>query len=418
MAVYRYTLNPVPNTSPQQYTASLQLTDRPIYGSKRLGSHTRPMEMVGTTPPQYYPYTQPMPAYRKHYELTDHLGNVATVVTGRLLPGNGAGSDKQAEVLSAQGYEPFGMELPGRHWQSDVSRFGFQGQLKDREIAAIPFKYRMYSPDGSGFWSVDPLAKEYPWNSPYAFSENRVVDAIELEGMESMTLNDGSEVPTGPASKSYQDNLGGSDIKNYADGSSRIPSVGTLLSDKYKSGSPERNEYLKKGHQPLDDLPFKITKEVSNTTQMAPTAFGSVSKSKFSSYSKGNENPMGTELKVTTDINLGTVSATGIMAKTAGPFAITQSVSQEGIGFGFKVSGPADGFGESAYQELTIGINLNGWSIGHEVGREVGGLRGGVRTSYEPSLLGTAVAIGAGATAASTRGRSLGLLPKLMTGTP
>ena len=26
------------------------------------------------------------------------------------------------------------------------------------------------------FWSVDPLASKYPWNSPYAFAENRVID--------------------------------------------------------------------------------------------------------------------------------------------------------------------------------------------------------------------------------------------------
>ncbi len=31
---------------------------------------------------------------------------------------------------------------------------------------------------------VDPLAPSYPHNSPYAFSENRVIDMIELEGLE------------------------------------------------------------------------------------------------------------------------------------------------------------------------------------------------------------------------------------------
>lgn len=186
MAAYRYQPEPVPNTNPQAYAASLKVTDRPIYGSKRLGSYTRPMEMVGTTTLQHYPYTQPMGTYNLQYELSDHLGNVATVLTGRLLPTLGPGIQYQAEVLSAQGYEPFGMELTGRKWQSDVSRFGFQGQLKDRELAAIPFKYRMYSPDGSGFWSVDPLAFKYPHNSPYAFAENRVIEMFELEGLEGL----------------------------------------------------------------------------------------------------------------------------------------------------------------------------------------------------------------------------------------
>ena len=31
---------------------------------------------------------------------------------------------------------------------------------------------------------MDPLASQYPHNSPYAFSENRVIDGVELEGAE------------------------------------------------------------------------------------------------------------------------------------------------------------------------------------------------------------------------------------------
>ena len=34
------------------------------------------------------------------------------------------------------------------------------------------------------FFAVDPLSPKYPHNSPYAFSENRLIDAIELEGLE------------------------------------------------------------------------------------------------------------------------------------------------------------------------------------------------------------------------------------------
>ena len=34
------------------------------------------------------------------------------------------------------------------------------------------------------FFAVDPLARQYPHNSPYAFSENVVINAIELEGRE------------------------------------------------------------------------------------------------------------------------------------------------------------------------------------------------------------------------------------------
>ena len=35
---------------------------------------------------------------------------------------------------------------------------------------------------------MDPLFRDYPHNSPYAFSENRVIDAIELEGLEKLSF--------------------------------------------------------------------------------------------------------------------------------------------------------------------------------------------------------------------------------------
>ena len=37
--------------------------------------------------------------------------------------------------------------------------------------------------------SVDPLFRSYPWNSTYAFAENRVIDGIDLEGLEYATFH-------------------------------------------------------------------------------------------------------------------------------------------------------------------------------------------------------------------------------------
>jgi hypothetical protein len=42
------------------------------------------------------------------------------------------------------------------------------------------------------FLSVDPLEKEYPWNSPYAFAENRVIDGKDLEGKEWSSVKEGT----------------------------------------------------------------------------------------------------------------------------------------------------------------------------------------------------------------------------------
>jgi RHS repeat-associated protein len=95
------------------------------------------------------------------------------------------------EIASAQDHYPFGSIMPGRSFSSDSYRFGFQGQEQDDEVKGtgnhIHFTFRGYDSRTGKMWSVDPLAPEYPWNSPYAFSENRVIDAVELEGLESFS---------------------------------------------------------------------------------------------------------------------------------------------------------------------------------------------------------------------------------------
>jgi RHS repeat-associated protein len=77
---------------------------------------------------------------------------------------------------------------PSEKNRLNAYRYGFQGQEKDDEIKgsgnSINYKYRMHDPRLGRFMSVDPLFKDYPWNSPYAFSENRVIDGIDLEGQE------------------------------------------------------------------------------------------------------------------------------------------------------------------------------------------------------------------------------------------
>jgi len=86
------------------------------------------------------------------------------------------------------------MTLPKRHGSTDVYRYGFQGQEKDDEVKgegnSINFTFRMYDSRLGKFLSLDPLAASYPHNSPYAFSENRVIDGIELEGLEYLDVDE------------------------------------------------------------------------------------------------------------------------------------------------------------------------------------------------------------------------------------
>lgn len=77
-------------------------------------------------------------------------------------------------------------------------RYGFQGQEMDDEIKgegnSVNFEFRMHDPRIGRFFARDPLTKKYPHNSPYAFSENKVIHAIELEGLECFYTSDGNYI--------------------------------------------------------------------------------------------------------------------------------------------------------------------------------------------------------------------------------
>ena len=131
---------------------------------------------------------------KKEYELKDHLGNVHVVVTDRKhsTVSSGTPIDFMADVLVMRDYYPFGMEMEGQRYVGGEYRYGFQAQERDDEIKgagmSYNYEYRMHDPRIGRFLSLDPLSPDYPWNSPYAFSENRVIDGIELEGLEKLDV--------------------------------------------------------------------------------------------------------------------------------------------------------------------------------------------------------------------------------------
>jgi RHS repeat-associated protein len=76
----------------------------------------------------------------------------------------------------------------GRDFSGEKYRFGFQNQEKDSEIKgrnnSLNYSFRDYDPRILRFFSVDPLTSRFPANSSYAFCENIVINAVELEGKE------------------------------------------------------------------------------------------------------------------------------------------------------------------------------------------------------------------------------------------
>ncbi len=181
----------VPGSGPQE----VRLAEWVIYGRDRIGLH-KPLDLVMTGNEAR---ATPQPAWcrraigQKFYEINDHLGNVRVVISDvkEPLQINPGGSDLfpfLPEVLAYNNYYPFGMMQPERSYQSDEYRYGFQGQEADNELKGVgnglSYEYRMHDPRVGRFFAVDPLAAKYPFYSTYSFSGNRVIDKIELEGLE------------------------------------------------------------------------------------------------------------------------------------------------------------------------------------------------------------------------------------------
>ncbi|MGB5976767.1 MAG: RHS repeat-associated core domain-containing protein, partial [Cyclobacteriaceae bacterium] len=155
------------------------LTEQPIYGSQRLGMY-RGGRASGSRQ-----------LGAKQYELSNHLGNVLAVVTDNI---HMTIDSTWASVVSSTDYHPFGLQMAGRSYENGLGyRYGFQGQEKDDETGVVNYKFRMHNPRIGRFFSIDPLAPKYPHNSPYAFSENRVIDGVELEGLEWQPVNEDGE---------------------------------------------------------------------------------------------------------------------------------------------------------------------------------------------------------------------------------
>lgn len=168
----------------------------------------------GTPPPSYY--------YNYIYNYTDHLdeqmkSTAFQEVCERSSVRLSYTKDPQSgnlKILEENNYYPFGLKhslyaaAPKMDYKKEEGQpenippvlnyvtntpynYKYQGQERQDELGLNwdSFKWRNYDYAIGRFMSIDPLADKYVYNSPYAFSENRVIDARELEGLEKVLVN-------------------------------------------------------------------------------------------------------------------------------------------------------------------------------------------------------------------------------------
>ena len=116
MAIYEYTV--VDSTQQNNYT----LTERNIYGSNRLGNNNEPVEMIAAPPIDTSKYVHYVG--HRQYELSNHLGNVMSVISDRKIARDTSANDTvdyyEPDVLLTFDYSPFGAPLHARSFTKEV----------------------------------------------------------------------------------------------------------------------------------------------------------------------------------------------------------------------------------------------------------------------------------------------------------
>jgi hypothetical protein len=151
----------------------------------------------------------------------------------------------------------------------------------------VSFKYRIHDPRLGRFLSIDPLSDKYPYNSPYAFQENKLGLGIELEGLElfsregviynndhtlSGTINkDGKLDPhVNPEPKPKLKTSTSSEIK------AKTTEVINIVEKKYNNAKKSTSEFMKE-NRPLINEISKTSDDVGNKTLVISAGLGIVS---------------------------------------------------------------------------------------------------------------------------------------------
>jgi hypothetical protein len=143
---------------------------------------------TGTIYKNSVPYQMSMPEGRVTYA----NGNWANEFECRDIWGNlrvgFKANNGQLETTQRNEYDITGFELKplGLEDISSRSNWKFQNQerIADFDLDIDFFKFRPSDSKIARFWHIDPLSSDYPYNSPYAFQENKFGSGIELEGKE------------------------------------------------------------------------------------------------------------------------------------------------------------------------------------------------------------------------------------------
>jgi RHS repeat-associated protein len=298
---------------------------------------------------------------------------------------------KQGPVLEENHYYPFGLTMAGisdkaikTNYAENKYRFQKQ-ELQNKEFSdgsgleMYEFKYRFDDCQIGRFWSIDPLADKYVYNSPYAFSENHVTSHIELEGLEKFPINEDNPSSGDPNSSTARSAKNQQAVESQRAAGRAVAEATTVTSNSSNSNNSTaaNSTTLKQtGGEGGESKPLvgstntdKITKEVN----LVPGTLGD--KVAVSSYSGGVVGKEGSA--VTTDASTNNGKPEGGSITLGG--ILTLGVSRDGsvsagLGAGGYEGHVSVGFGVGLGQVGTGGSHTeNGATSGGDVTIRPGG---------------------------------------------
>jgi RHS repeat-associated protein len=106
-------------------------------------------------------------------------------------------------IIDEEEYYPFG-DSSLRTFT--YKRYRYVGKEKDAESGLYYYGARYYSAWNCRFISIDPLAADYTYLTPYNYAGNRPIISIDIDGMQGETNEKGAEVQTMEQSSSSSTN--------------------------------------------------------------------------------------------------------------------------------------------------------------------------------------------------------------------
>lgn len=120
--------------------------------------------------------------YRYEYHLNDHLGNMRLAFSDRNQDGE---INHQTEVLQVRDYYPFSQPHVPLGLQIGLKdKYLFNGKELQEDFGLYQYDFgaRTYDPQLARWFSVDPLAAEFPWQSPFSAMNNNPIYFTDPDG--------------------------------------------------------------------------------------------------------------------------------------------------------------------------------------------------------------------------------------------